>query len=164
MLPNWLASSITLGIVRCGLCSAAESAIPVMPGTLAMVTNGGASVLGERGCGDRSTSWHSEQSFRAVVNPAAGASCAIADGPASAVAAKAIDPISLVICFMADTPTKNILALTGPRRFELGQSVKRCCQAVKPCPMARTPPPVAAVTWRVTIAFVLLLMRSRPAV
>ena len=44
-------ASVTLGIDRCGLCSAAESAIPVIPGGhLAIVSNGGAAGLGDRGC------------------------------------------------------------------------------------------------------------------
>src|SRR5262249_27616226 len=123
-----------------------------MPGTLAMVTNGGASVLGERGCGDRSTSWHSEQSCRAVVNPAAGVACAIADGPASAVAAMAIDPISLAICSMSDAPTRSDL----PAVLPLGHAVR---PAGGPGLSDRPITPR-----RVTIAFVLLLMRSRPAV
>ncbi|MEZ5956176.1 MAG: hypothetical protein R3C27_03045 [Hyphomonadaceae bacterium] len=69
-----------LGMLKCGECSQALSAVGVMPGMLAMTSKGGASRLGEFVCPE-STAWQAAHAFRAYANPRAGdAPVVISDG------------------------------------------------------------------------------------
>src|SRR5262245_44502597 len=69
MSLNSVASSITFGMVGCGVSNAADSAVPVIPGTFAMVSKRGAAAFGES-VWVLSIAWHSEQIFRAKAKPA----------------------------------------------------------------------------------------------
>lgn len=104
MLLRSSALSITFGIVGCGLCNAADSAVLVIPGTLAIVSKRGATGFGEGAC-VISTAWHSAQNCRAKASPAPAwpISCADAGPHASHDAITPIDPISCRNCLMADT-------------------------------------------------------------
>src|SRR5215467_12360999 len=120
--------------------------MPVMPGTLAMVSNLGDAGLGERGCVG-STAWHSEQSWRATVNPALAASWACAGAAVISVPTMAIDPIRRAMCVMVVAPMRHSFIACG-RHLELGQWFRSCAaivdqaardqEAAKACTQERT--------------------------